>query len=141
MSWRGEKGGIEAAKQHHTVIMTPTTYVYFDYSQQKTPDSLVIGGYLPVETVYKYEPLPAELPADEQKYILGAQANVWSEYMSNPAKVEYMIFPRVTALSEVLWSPKDERNWDDFKNRLQTQYKRYDFWKVSYNAKGIDRIN
>ena len=141
MSWRGEKGGIEAAKQHHTVIMTPTTYVYFDYSQQKTPDSLVIGGYLPVETVYKYEPLPAELPADEQKYILGAQANVWTEYMSNPAKVEYMIFPRVTALSEVLWSPKDERNWDDFKNRLQTQYKRYDFWKVSYNAKGIDRIN
>jgi hexosaminidase len=138
MSWRGEKGGIEAAKQHHTVIMTPTTYVYFDYSQQKTPDSLTIGGYLPVETVYKYEPLPAQLSADEQKYIIGAQANVWSEYMSNPAKVEYQIFPRVTALSEVLWSPKEERNWDDFKNRLQTQYKRYDLWKVSYDAKGIN---
>lgn len=139
MSWRGEKGGIEAAKQHHTVIMTPTTYVYFDYAQSKTPDSLTIGGYLPVETVYKYEPLPAELSADEQKYIIGAQANVWSEYMSNSSKVEYMLFPRLDALSEVLWSPKEQRNWDDFKNRLQTQYKRYDLLNVSYDAKGINK--
>jgi hexosaminidase len=139
MSWRGEKGGIEAAKQHHTVIMTPTTYVYFDYAQSKNPDSLTIGGYLPLETVYKYEPLPAELSADEQKYIIGAQANVWSEYMSNPSKVEYMIFPRMTALSEVLWSPKDKRNWDDFQKRFQTQYKRYDLWKISYNTKGVNK--
>ncbi|MEP6682979.1 MAG: beta-N-acetylhexosaminidase [Parafilimonas sp.] len=139
MSWRGEKGGIEAAKQHHTVIMTPTTYVYFDYSQTKQQDSLTIGGYLPLETVYKYEPLPADLSADEQKYIIGAQANVWSEYMSNPAKVEYMIFPRVDALSEVLWSPKDARNWDDFKTRLQQQFKRYDFLNVRYCNKGINK--
>ncbi|HEY6975466.1 MAG TPA: beta-N-acetylhexosaminidase [Chitinophagaceae bacterium] len=139
MSWRGEKGGIEAAKQHHTVIMTPTTYVYFDYAQSKNPDSLTIGGYLPLETVYKYEPLPAELSADEQKYIIGAQANVWSEYMSNPSKVEYMIFPRLTALSEVVWSPKDKRDWDDFQKRLQAQYKRYDLWRVSYNTKGINK--
>ena len=80
-----------------------------------------------------------ETTADEQKYILGAQANVWSEYMSNPAKVEYMIFPRLTALSEVLWSPKAEKNWDDFKNRLQQQYKRYDLWQVRYNTKGINK--
>jgi hexosaminidase len=139
MSWRGEKGGIDAAKQHHTVIMTPTTYVYFDYSQQKQNDSLTIGGYLPLETVYKYEPLPAELSPNEQKYIIGAQANVWSEYMSNPSKVEYQIFPRLTALSEVLWSPQAERNWDDFQQRLQTQYMRYDLWKVSYNRKGINK--
>jgi hexosaminidase len=139
MSWRGEKGGIEAAQQHHTVIMTPTTYVYFDYSQTKQEDSLTIGGYLPVETIYKYEPLPSSLSADEQKYIIGAQANVWSEYMSNPAKVEYMIFPRLTALSEVLWSPKESKNWDDFKNRLPQQYKRYDLWQVKYNTKGIDK--
>jgi hexosaminidase len=138
MSWRGEKGGIEAAKQHHTVIMTPTTYVYFDYAQSKNPDSLTIGGYLPLETVYKYA-LPAELSADEQKYIIGAQANVWSEYMSNPSKVEYMIFPRMTALSEVLWSPKDKRNWEDFQKRLQTQYKRYDLWKIVYNTKGVNK--
>ncbi|MEO8711874.1 MAG: family 20 glycosylhydrolase, partial [Parafilimonas sp.] len=138
MSWRGEKGGIEAAQQHHNVIMTPTTYVYFDYSQTKQQDSLTIGGYLPLETVYKYEPLPDQLSVDEQKYIIGAQANVWSEYMSNPAKVEYMIFPRVDALSEVLWSPKDARNWDDFKTRLPQQFKRYDLWNVRYNVKGIN---
>ncbi|MBV9961860.1 MAG: family 20 glycosylhydrolase, partial [Parafilimonas sp.] len=139
MSWRGEKGGIEAAQQHHQVIMTPTTYVYFDYSQLKKPDSLTIGGYLPVETVYNYDPLPKELSEGEQKYIIGAQANVWSEYMSSPAKVEYMIFPRVDALSEVLWTPKENKNWDDFKSRLSQQYKRYDLWNVQYNAKELDK--
>jgi len=139
MSWRGEAGGIEAAKQKHHVIMTPTTYVYFDYSQTKKEDSLTIGGYLPLETVYKYEPLPAELSPEEQQYILGAQANMWSEYIPTPEKAEYMIFPRVDALSEVLWSPKENRNWDDFKNRLQQQFKRYDFSHVHYNAKGINK--
>jgi len=137
MSWRGEKGGIDAAKQHHKVIMTPTTYVYFDYTQGKHDDSLTIGGNLPVQAVYNYEPLPAELSAGEAKYILGGQANVWSEYMKTPAKVEHMIFPRLTALSEVLWSPKANKNWDDFVKRLQTQYKRYDLWKVQYNTKGM----
>lgn len=137
MSWRGEQGGIDAAKQHHQVIMTPTTYVYFDYTQGKKDDSLTIGGNLPLQTVYNYEPLPAELTADEAKYILGGQANVWTEYMTNGAKVEHMIFPRLTALSEVLWSPKANKNWDDFLTRLQTQYKRYDLWKVQYNTKGI----
>jgi hexosaminidase len=139
MSWRGEQGGIDAAKQHHTVIMTPGSYVYFDHAQNKNSDSLTIGGYLPVETVYNYEPLPKELSSDEQKYILGAQANVWTEYMSNPAKVEYMLFPRLEAISEVLWTPKENKNWDDFKNRLQQQYKRYDLWNVHYNTKGIDK--
>jgi len=139
MSWRGEAGGIEAAKQHHDVIMTPTTYVYFDYSQTKKDDSLTIGGYLPLETVYNYEPLPAQLSAGEQAFIKGVQANVWSEYMSNPAKVQYMVFPRMTALSEVAWSGKDKKNWADFQQRLQTQYKRYDLWKVRYNTKGINK--
>jgi hexosaminidase len=132
MSWRGEKGGIDAAKQHHTVIMTPTTYVYFDYSQTHHDDSLVIGGYLPLDKVYNYEPIPKDLTEEEGKYILGAQANVWTEYMSKPAKVEYMIFPRLTALSEVLWSPKESRNWDDFQKRLPGALKRYDFWNVTY---------
>jgi hexosaminidase len=139
MSWRGEAGGIEAAKQHHDVIMTPTTYVYFDYSQTKKEDSLTIGGYLPLETVYNYEPLPAQLTTEEQAFIKGVQANVWSEYMSNPPKVQYMVFPRMTALSEVAWSGKDKKNWTDFQRRLQTQYKRYDLWKVMYNTKGINK--
>ena len=139
MSWRGEEGGIEAAKQHHKVIMTPGSYVYFDHAQSKQEDSLTIGGYLPVETVYSYEPLPKELPADEQKYIIGAQANLWTEYIANNEKAEYMLFPRIEALSEVLWSPQQNKNWDDFKNRLQQQYKRYNLLHANYNAKGIDK--
>jgi hexosaminidase len=138
MSWRGEKGGIEAAKQKHTVIMTPTTYVYFDYSQTKHEDSIVIGGYLPLENVYKYEPIPTELSAEDGRYILGAQANIWTEYMTNPSKVEYMIFPRVDALSEVVWSPKSIRNWVDFKERLPFQLKRYDLWKTHYFSDASD---
>lgn len=138
MSWRGETGGIEAAKQKHEVIMTPTTYVYFDYSQTENEDSVVIGGNLPVEKVYGYEPIPAVLTEEQAKYVLGAQANVWSEYMNNPRKVEYMIFPRLTALSEVLWSPKEKKNWVDFEKRLQVQFKRYDLWKANYSKAYYD---
>jgi hexosaminidase len=133
MSWRGEKGGIEAAKQNHNVIMTPNTYVYLDYSQTKKEDSVVIGGFLPVQKVYSYEPVPAELPANQTKFILGGQANLWTEYVKNPGKVEYMLFPRMTALSEVLWSPKEKRNWNDFEKRLSTQLKRYDLWGANYS--------
>ena len=132
MSWRGEEGGIEAAKQKHKVIMTPSGYVYFDHSQIKNDDSLTIGGFLPLEKVYNYNPLPKELSEEQQRYILGAQANVWTEYMSNPSKVEYMIFPRMEALSEVLWSRQEDKNYPDFRKRLDTQLKRYDLWKVKY---------
>lgn len=133
MSWRGEKGGIEAAKENHNVIMTPTDYVYFDYSQTKNEDSIVIGGYVPIEKVYGYEPIPKELPADKAKYVQGAQANLWTEYMKYPGKVEYHLFPRASALSEVLWSPKEKRNWADFEKRLMVQFKRYDLWKANYS--------
>lgn len=133
MSWRGEEGGIEAAKQNHQVIMTPGSHVYFDYAQTKPEDSLTIGGFIPVDKVYSYEPVPAKLPAANHQYVLGAQANLWTEYIGNPAKVEYQIFPRMTALSEVLWSGKDKRNWDDFRKRLKTQYMRYDLWGANYN--------
>ncbi len=138
MSWRGEQGGIDAAKQHHTVIMTPGDYVYFDHAQSKKDDSVTIGGYLPLETVYKYEPVPKQLGAEEAKYVLGAQANVWSEYMANVPKVEYMIFPRLAALSEVLWSPKEKRDWNDFQKRLLAQLKRYELWKVNYSKAYFD---
>ncbi|WP_276483300.1 family 20 glycosylhydrolase [Paraflavitalea pollutisoli] len=138
MSWRGEAGGIEAAKQKHQVIMTPTTYVYFDYSQTKSEDSVTIGGFIPLQKVYGYEPIPKELTAEEGKYILGAQANLWTEYILYPSKVEYMIFPRATALSEVLWSPKEKRDWNSFEKRLQTQFKRYDLWGSSYSKAYFD---
>lgn len=132
MSWRGEQGGIDAAQQNHNVIMTPGKYVYFDHAQTKNSDSLTIGGYLPLDTVYDYHPVPKELNDSLAHYILGAQANVWTEYMSNPKKVEYMIFPRMSALSEVLWSPKDKRDLDQFKEELPDMYKRYELWGANY---------
>jgi hexosaminidase len=141
MSWRGEKGGIEAAKQKHNVIMTPGGWMYFDHSQTKNEDSVVIGGYTTVQKVYSYEPLPAELSPEETKYVLGAQANVWTEYMSNPAKVEYMIFPRMSALSEVLWTDREAKNWPGFEKRLKNEFKRYEWWNVNYSKAFFDPIN
>lgn len=133
MSWRGEKGGIEAAKQKHNVIMTPGNPVYFDHTQSKNEDSITIGGYNPIENVYAYEPIPKELDAADAKYVLGAQANMWTEYMEYPSKVEYMLFPRITALSEVLWSPKEKRDWKDFERRLPAVYTRLDKQKINYS--------
>lgn len=138
MSWRGEKGGIEAAKLKHDVIMTPGNPVYFDHTQSENEDSVTIGGYNPVEKVYAYEPVPKELTEEEGKYVLGAQANVWTEYMKNTKKAEYMIFPRMAALSEVVWSKKENREpasagWKDFEKRLMAQFRRYDLWKVNYS--------
>jgi hexosaminidase len=133
MSWTGEKGGIHAAKEKHQVVMTPGGWCYFDHSQTKNEDSVTIGGYTTLEKVYSYEPIPAELNAEEGKYVLGAQGNVWTEYMAYPSKIEYMIFPRMAALSEVLWSPKEQRNWKSFEERLPTQLKRYDLWKANYS--------
>jgi len=136
MSWRGETGGIEAAKQKHQVIMTPGKPVYFDHTQSKNEDSVTIGGYNPIEAVYAYEPIPKELNAEESKYILGAQANVWTEYMSNTRKIEYMIFPRMAALSEVLWSEK--KDWSDFEKRLPMQMKRYEMLELNYSKAYYD---
>jgi hexosaminidase len=132
MSWRGEEGGIAAAQQNHDVIMTPGKYVYLDHAQMKNSDSLTIGGYVPLDTVYNYEPVPKELKESEAHYILGAQANVWTEYMPNTQKVEYMIFPRMSALSEVLWSPKDSRDFERFSSQLPDLYKRYQLWGANY---------
>ena len=138
MSWRGEKGGIEAAKQKHKVIMTPGNPVYFDHSQSQNEDSVTIGGYNPIEKVYAWDPVPAELSEEEGKYILGAQANVWTEYMKNTKKVEYMIFPRMAALSELLWSTKENKNWTDFEKRLMTQLQRYEKWNLNYSKAFFD---
>ncbi len=138
MSWRGEAGGIEAAKQGHTVIMTPGKPVYFDHSQSKNEDSVTIGGYNSIEDVYAYEPIPAALNAQQAKYVLGAQANMWTEYMKNERKVEYMLFPRIAALSEVLWSPKEKRNWNDFERRLPTIFERLEKEKINYSKAYYD---
>ncbi len=138
MSWRGEAGGIEAARQKHYVVMTPGSHVYLDHSQSIREDSVTIGGYTTVEKTYSYEPIPKELTPEEGKYILGAQGNVWTEYMRYPAKVEYQIFPRMSALSEVLWSPKESRDWKDFEKRLSDQFSRYELWGANYSRAYYD---
>ena len=125
MSWRGVSGGIAAAKQRHDVIMTPQMYAYFDYYQaDPATEGLAIGGLLPTEKVYEFEPVPPELSGAEAKHILGAQANVWTEYMKTSERVEYQVFPRLLALAEVVWSPKASRDWGRFAPRLASNIDR-----------------
>jgi hexosaminidase len=138
MSWRGEKGGIEAAQHNHDVVMTPGNPVYFDHTQSENEDSVTIGGFNSIEKVYAYEPIPAALNEEQSKHVLGAQANMWTEYMKNKMKVEYMLFPRMAALSEVLWSKKESKNWIDFEKRLQKQFKRYELWKANFSKAYFD---
>lgn len=119
MSWRGEEGGIEAAKQRHDVVMTPTTYCYFDYYQSPAKtEPLAIGGLLPLKKVYSYDPVPAELNAEEKKHIIGVQANLWTEYIPTEEKLHYMMFPRTCALAEIAWSPNENKDYPDFARRL-----------------------
>jgi hexosaminidase len=124
MSWRGTQGGIDAANSGHDVVMTPTSYCYFDYYQGVGGEPKAIGGYLPIDTVYAYDPVPPELSAEEAKHILGAQGNVWTEWMPNFRQVEYMALPRLCAMSEVVWSDKSRRNFKDFQHRLEEHHDR-----------------
>ncbi len=134
MSWRGTAGGVEAANAGHNVIMTPVTSCYLDHYQgDPSTEPLAIGGFLPISQVYAYEPIAPELAANDKKYVLGSQANVWTEYMPNSRQVEYMVFPRLAALSEVLWSGKNQRNWNDFRGRLLTQFERYKQLDINYS--------
>lgn len=124
MSWRGEEGGIKAAKMRHDVIMTPAEFLYFDaYQSDPRTEPEANGGYLPIEKVYSYNPVSKELSREEAKYILGAQANVWCEYIPTVEDVEYMVYPRVLALAEIDWTPQQQRNYADFHQRLQSQYR------------------
>lgn len=137
MSWRGIDGGIAAAKQGHNVIMTPGTHCYFDYYQEaedKRIEEPITGSvrFTTVEKVYNYEPIPEGLTNEETKFILGAQGNVWTEYMPTYDIVEYKVLPRMTALSEVVWSPKESRDWESFHSRLQNMVRRYDALGYNY---------
>ena len=138
MSWRGEKGGVEAARLGHDVVMTPTTYLYFDYGQNPQPHSpyepLVIGGYLPLEKVYGYNPLPQELTPAQQKHVLGTQANLWTEYVTTPEKAEYMLFPRLLAAAEVAWTPAARKDYAAFLPRLGQQFARLDARRIHYRV-------
>jgi hexosaminidase len=138
MSWQGEKGGIDAAKQNHKAIMTPENKMYFNHGQFVKEDSLAANKFSPLIDVYNYEPIPAELSAEQAQYIWGGQGCLWSEYITNPAKVQYMLFPRLDALSEILWSPKEKRNYPDFQKRLKTQFKRYDLMGITYSKRYLE---
>jgi hexosaminidase len=133
MSWRGVRGGIEAAQMGHDVIMTPTSHCYFDY-YQADPETqpLAIGGYLPLSRVYEFNPIPLDLSDKEAEHILGAQGNVWTEYMKTSDHVEYMAYPRAIALAEVLWTPDRKHDFEDFSQRLNYHFKRLDALNVNY---------
>lgn len=134
MAWRGIQAGIDAATQDHDAIMTPVDYCYFDYYQGdpvSEPD--VNGGRITLKTVYSYNPLPPVLTAEQAKHIIGVQGNVWTEYIKTPEAVEFKAFPRALALAEVAWSQQDQRNWDDFIQRMDDHLQRLDFMGVKYS--------
>ncbi len=142
MSWRGVKGGIAAAKMNHDVVMSPTTYCYFDYYQAKPVENepLAIGGYLPLDSVYMYDPIPAVLTDEEKGYILGVQANVWTEYIPDFKQVEYMIFPRMTAISEVAWTKPEMKELTDFHKRVLNQTVLFEKLGVNYSETGMPEV-
>ena len=134
MSWRGVDGGIAAAKQKHDVIMSANSNLYFDhYQADPETEPLAIGGYLPLKTVYGFEPIPTELTPDEAKHIIGAQGQIWTEYMKTPASVQYMLLPRLFALAEIDWSSKEQRDWDSFRNRLDNNIQRMAIMGLNYS--------
>ena len=133
MSWRGTKGGIEAAKLKHPVVMSPNTYMYFDYYQgEHHIEPYANGNLLPIKKVYEYEPVPEELTESEKPFIAGVQANVWTEFIHSNATAEYMIFPRIAAAAEVGWTSKDQKNWTDFSKRIEQEFVRYDGADIHY---------
>ena len=134
MSWRGEEGGIAAAKDAHYVVMSPGSHLYFDHGQgDPDQEPLNIGGYLPLEKVYSYKPTPDALSDEEAQYIMGAQANVWTEYLPTSDSREYMVFPRISALAEVVWSGEDHKDWESFKKRIPQQLERYELQDLNYS--------
>lgn len=151
MSWRGEAGGIEAARMGHDVIMTPSSYLYLDF-YQADPETqpYAIGGYTPIKRVYSYNPIPVDsLSPEQQKHIIGVQANAWAEYIPESIHMEYMMFPRALALAEVAWTPQDQRDWDDFKPRVnkhisQLHQKGISAFSLSYDIDAtmqVDTVN
>lgn len=133
MSWQGEAGGIAAAQQHHDVVMCPESHYYLDYYQSlQASEPIATAGFTPLEKVYRYEPIPAILNPIEQTYIKGIQGNAWSEYLVSEAQAGYMLFPRALAIAETAWSPKTQKDYDDFLQRLRLQEKVLKHRKVHY---------
>ena len=141
MSWRGTEGGIAAAKANHDVVMTPGSHTYFDHYQslEQKKEPLAIGGYLPIDTVYNFEPVPASLTPTEAAHILGTQSQLWTEYIRDPKELEYMAFPRLSALAEAAWTARDRRDLHDFMQRLAPHLLRLDALDVKYRKPDVPR--
>ena len=133
MSWRDQKGGLKAAEMGHKAIMTPMVHSYFNIAQKEGETNLAHKSWLvTLDSVYLFEPIPKGFSADASANILGGQGCMWTEYYANVEQLEYGIFPRLSAISEVYWSPRESRNIVKFREKLQTQYKRYDLWGANY---------
>jgi hexosaminidase len=137
MSWKGDRGAVPAANEGHDVVMTPADYMYFDQYQAESGEPGAIGGYLPLEKVYSFDPVPAALDSSEQEHILGVQANVWTEYIQTEAHAEYMIYPRQCALAEVAWSQKEGRDYINFLIRMDTHCRRLERWGINYRRPDV----
>jgi hexosaminidase len=140
MSWRGEKGGIEAAKMGHDVVMAPVDFTYFNLyqSQNRDAEPRAFHDFLPLETAYNYEPVPATLSPDEAKHVLGAQFQLWTEYISDPKLAEYMAYPRACALSELVWSPGGKKDFGGFTKRLAVHLERLKVLDVNYRKPEVN---
>ncbi len=139
MSWRGVAGGIAAAQSGHDVVMSPGSHCYFDHYQGKPENEpTAFGGFLPLSKVYSYDPIPEELTPEQHKYILGAQANVWTEYITTPEQVEYMMMPRISAIAEVCWTNKEQKELDNFLFRMEKQFNRYSMMDVNFATSAYD---
>jgi hexosaminidase len=139
MSWRGEDGGIQAARAGHDVVMTPTEFCYLDYYQaDRKNEPMAIGGYLPLSKIYGYDPVPEILNEQEAGHILGVQGNVWTEYMTTPQQVEYMVFPRIAALAEIAWTSPSDKNLGDFRRRLKDLVRQYEAEGINYSRSGFE---
>lgn len=142
MSWRGSAGGIAAARENHEVIMSPNSHLYFDYNQgDPKQEPINIGGFIPLERVYAFEPVPDGLTAEQARHIIGAQGNVWTEYLKTPALVEYMAYPRALALAEVVWSPRAARSWSGFMARLPHALRSLDRMRVNYRLPDVTGLD
>jgi hexosaminidase len=137
MSWRGEKGGIEAAKLKHEVVMSPTTFAYLDFMQGDEIIEPKVYASLRLNKAYEFEPVPAGV---DPKYIKGGQANIWTEQITNTRHLQYMTWPRSFAIAESVWSPKEKKNWNNFIQRVEQQFKRLDSRDINYARSIYDPI-
>lgn len=134
-SWLGVESGLKAAKSGHDAIMSPYSHLYFDgYQADSKIEPMAIGYWVPLDSVYAFEPVHPALNEKEAKHILGAQANLWTEFIGTEDYFQYMVFPRIAALSEIDWSPKASRNFEDFNKRLVDQYQRYDKQGIQFRV-------